>query len=84
VILGAGANFTRENNLKVDVTGKLNDVRTHTQVFGAAQYAIWDQLYVKGVLAYASALFDPESDPPPINRFRNKSLSGRVRLLYLF
>jgi hypothetical protein len=83
-LLGVGANYTKENNLKVDVTGRLNDVRTHLQVFGAAQYAFWDQLYLKGVLAYANAHFNPESDPPPINEFRNKMLSFRLRMMYLF
>jgi hypothetical protein len=84
VIFGVGANYTKEHNLKVDVTGKLNDVRTHLQLFAAVQYALWDQLYIKGVLAYANAHFDPLSDPPPIADFRNTMLSGRLRLMYLF
>jgi hypothetical protein len=84
LLLGAGANYTKETNLKVDVTGRLNDIKTHLQPFGAAQYAIWSELYIKLVVAYANAHFNPESDPPPIAEFRNKSLSGRLRLLYLF
>jgi hypothetical protein len=83
-LLGVGANYTKEHNLKVDVTGRLNDQRTHLQVFGAAQYAFWDQFYLKGVLAYATALKNPESDPPPITDFRNKMLSFRLRMMYLF
>jgi hypothetical protein len=83
-LLGVGANYTDEHNLKVDVTGRLNDVRTHLQVFGAAQYAFWDQFYVKGVLAYASSHINPESNPPPITEIRNKMLSFRLRLMYLF
>jgi hypothetical protein len=84
LLFGAGANYVHQHNLKTDPTGKLNDVKTHLQVFGAAQYAIWDQFYIKGVVAYANALFNPESDPPPIAVFRNKSLSGRLRLMYAF
>jgi hypothetical protein len=84
LIVGGGANYTHEHNLKLDVTGKLNDVRTHLQVFGAAQYLLWDQLFIKGVLAYANADFDPQSNPPPVAEFRNEMLSGRLRLMYLF
>jgi hypothetical protein len=84
LILGVGANYTKEHNLKVDVTGKLNDVRSHLQLFAAAQYALWDQLYIKAVLASANAHFDPLSDPPPIADFRNTMLSLRLRLMYLF
>ena len=84
LLLGGGANFTKETNLKVDTTGTKNDIKNHLQVFGAAQYTLWDQLYIKGVVAYADALFDPESDPPPIAKFNNTSLSGRLRFMYLF
>jgi len=84
LLVGGGANFTKETNLKVDATGTKNDIKTHLQVFGAAQYTLWDQLYIKGVVAYADALFDPESDPPPIAKFNNTSLSGRLRFMYLF
>lgn len=84
VLLGVGANYTHEHNLKTDPTGQLNDVRTHLQAFGAVQYALWDQFFIKGVFAYANALKKPESDPPPITEFRNKSVSFRLRLMYLF
>ncbi|MET0411267.1 MAG: hypothetical protein ABW217_08215 [Polyangiaceae bacterium] len=84
LLLGVGANNTNEHNLKVDITGRLNDVRTHLQAFGAAQYAFWDQFYVKGVFAYANSHINPESNPPPITEFRNKMVSFRLRLMYLF
>jgi hypothetical protein len=84
LILGAGLHNTKEHNLKVDITGRLNDQKSHLLAFGAAQYAVWDQFFIKGVLAYANAHFKPESDPPPITEFRNKSLSFRLRLMYLF
>ncbi|MEY2929372.1 MAG: hypothetical protein RL033_121 [Pseudomonadota bacterium] len=83
VVLGAGAAYTHQHNLKVDATGTLNDIKTHTQLFGAVQYALWEQLYIKAVVAYANALFDPQSDPMPAT-FRNKSLSARIRLGYAF
>jgi hypothetical protein len=83
-ILGAGLNYAKEHNLKLDPTLRLNDQKSHLLAFGAAQFAVWDQLFLKGVLAYANAHFNPESDPPPITEFRNKSLSFRLRLMYLF
>ncbi len=83
-IIGAGANYTKENNLKEDVTGSLNDIRTHLQIFGAAQYALWDELLVKLVVAHANAHVNPLSDPPPVAEFRNKALSARLRLFYFF
>jgi hypothetical protein len=83
LIVGGGLDYTHENNLKVDLAGK-HDIRTHLQTFGALQYALWEQLYVKAVVAYANAHVDPESDPPPIAEFRNKALSGRLRFQYLF
>jgi hypothetical protein len=84
LLVGGGLDNTHENNLKVDVTGRLHDIRTHLQAFGAVQYALWDQLYIKAVVAYANAHVDPESDPPPIAEFHNKALSGRLRFQYLF
>lgn len=84
VILGAGGTYTQENNLNLDVTGRLNDERSHLQLFGAAQYALWNQLFLKLVVAHANAHFNPLSETPPIVEVRNKSLSARLRLFYLF
>lgn len=84
VILGAGANYTNENNLKLDVTESFNDIRTHLQIFGAAQYSLWDELFIKLVVAHANAHSNPLSNPPPVAAFRNKALSARLRLLYWF
>jgi hypothetical protein len=83
VVLGVGGVRMHQRNLETDETGTLNDVEAHTQLFGAAQYALWERLYIKAVFAYASALFDPQSDPMPAT-FRNESLSGRIRLSYGF
>jgi hypothetical protein len=84
LVVGAGANYTRENNLKLDTTGELNDLRTHLQVFGAVQYALWEELFIKLVIAHASANFNPLSNPPPVAEFTNEALSARLRLLYFF
>lgn len=83
VVLGAGGAYSHQRNLQADATGTLNDIETHTQLFGAAQYALWDQLYIKAVVAYADALFDPQSQEMGV-RFHNESLGGRLRLAYWF
>jgi hypothetical protein len=84
LIVGVGANYTRENNVRVNATTGANDIRTHLQAFGAIQYAFWRRFLIKGVLSYADANFNPLSDPPPVAEFHNKMLSGRLRLMYLF
>jgi hypothetical protein len=84
LILGAGVTYTQDHNLETDPTGELNDERSHLQVFGAVQYSLWDQLFAKLVLAHANAHFNPLSDPPPVLEYRNKALSARLRLLYMF
>jgi hypothetical protein len=84
LIFGAGANHAQEQNLEVDVTGTLNDERSHLQVFGAAQYFIWDQFLIKAVVAYANAHWNPLGDPPPIAEFRHEMTSGRLRLMYRY
>jgi hypothetical protein len=83
LVLGAGGAYTHQRNLEVDTSGSLNDIETHSQVYGAVQYTLWEQLQIKGVFAYARALFDPQSDPMPAT-FRNEALSGRLRLAYAF
>lgn len=84
LIVGAGAFYTDQHNLKLDPTGTLNDVLTHLQVFGAVQYGFWDQLYVKLVVAHANAHFNPLSNPPPVAEYRNEALSARLRMFFLF
>jgi hypothetical protein len=84
LIIGVGVNYTRETNLQVNATTGANDIRTHLQAFGAIQYAFWHRFFLKGVVSYADADFNPLSDPPPVAEFHNKMLSGRLRLMYLF
>jgi hypothetical protein len=84
LIVGVGANYTRENNLKLNAVTGANDIRTHLQAFGAIQYAFWHRFFIKGVVSYADAHVNPLSDMPPISEFHNKMLSGRLRFMYLF
>jgi hypothetical protein len=83
-IVGAGGNYTRENNLQFNPTTGASDIRTHLQIFGAIQYAFWQRFFIKGVVSYADADFNQLHEPPPVPEFHNKMLSGRLRLMYLF
>ncbi|RYZ02737.1 MAG: hypothetical protein EOO73_30725 [Myxococcales bacterium] len=84
LLVGGGAYYTHEHNLNVNAATGENDIRKQTQLYGAVQYTFWDRFYTKFVFAYADAEFNPLSNPPPVAAFHNKSLSGRLRLMYLF
>lgn len=85
LLVGAGVNSTRKNNLKENAATGENDVHTHLQAFGAIQYTLFGSFYIKMVVAYADAHFNLLSDEPAQRQnYHNKSLSGRLRLMYLF
>jgi hypothetical protein len=83
LLLGAGGAYTLRRNLGLDATGAPHDVGTHSQLFGAVQYAPWEPLQIKAVLAYASALSDAQGEVSPLP-YRTRSVSGRIRLAYSF
>lgn len=85
LLVGAGVNTTRKNNLKENATTGENDVYTHLQAFGAIQYTLFGNFYIKMVVAYADAHVNLLSDEAAQRQdYHNKSLSGRLRLMYLF
>ena len=69
-----------------------NDYTTHLQGFGALQYLLARQLYIKAVFAYAQAKFQPSDITVPV--WNNDMYSGklgpiplpsiRIRLMYLY
>ncbi|HYQ18192.1 MAG TPA: hypothetical protein VEQ58_20600 [Polyangiaceae bacterium] len=83
LLLGVGLNYTYLEDLKQNPsTGKV-DNKKHTQMFGALQYRLWERLYIKGVVAYSEAGFNPLADQIP-KVFANKMISTRLRLQLLF
>ena len=72
-IIGAGANFTNETD---QAAGHF----TNLQTFGALQYVVGKQLFVKIVGAYGKAHIGLGGVPA----WDNDMLSARVRLMYLF
>jgi hypothetical protein len=80
LMLGGGANWTTQYySHRVGTNNQ--DYFAHLQVFGAIQYLVAKQLFVKVVLAYARADFWPSGEPDSIS---NTMLSGRLRLMYLY
>jgi hypothetical protein len=81
LLVGAGIDYTYLEDLHLDT--KLNRVQkfNHLQTFGAIQYHLFKQLFIKLVVAYGKADFAPNFDGV---LSKNEMYSGRVRLLYLF
>ena len=52
------------------------------QGFGALQYLLGGQLFIKGVVGYARAFFQPSD--PTVATWTNDMYSGRIQLMYLY
>jgi hypothetical protein len=81
LLVGAGLNYTYLEDQHFDSALNRVEKFAHWQTFGAVQYLLFKQLYVKLVVAYAKADFAPTFGEPV---FKNEMLSGRIRFLYLF
>jgi hypothetical protein len=86
---GVGLNWTEQtddyyaslNNTPPVKTGA-TDYTSHLQGFAAVQYLLGGQLFIKAVLGYAKAYFQP-SDPDAAT-WNTSMYSGRIRLMYLY
>jgi hypothetical protein len=85
LMVGGGYYYTwntDEQRLNSDPDSNFTD---HIQAFGAIQYMVLKQLYIKAVFAYANAFFQPtDSKNQPDNVFSNVAKSVRLRMMYLF
>ena len=82
VLIGVGADQTTQKDRFIAPGSTVGDWVRQLQGFGAVQYAMAHQFYVKAVFSYARADFQPSDVQSPI--WHNTMLSGRVRLMYLF
>jgi len=93
LLLGVGANYTSQTDQHRDtmpsdpndpnspqVPGRI-DFTANLQAFGAVQYMVAHQLFVKAVVAYARSDFDLSFGG---GIYSNTMWSGRLRLMYLF
>jgi hypothetical protein len=83
VLVGLGYNHTYFENFNVDSFGDPEHT-THHQMFAAAQYLLWDSLYLKYVFAYSSADIKERTDVVGDDGFTNKSMSHRLRVMLLY
>ena len=80
LLLGGGANWTTQY-YSHKVANSDADYTAHLQIFGAVQYLIAKQLFVKAVVAYARADIWPSGQPDSL---ANEMWSARIRLMYLY
>jgi hypothetical protein len=81
LIVGVGYNDTKQKDIHFDADGYRGHFG-HVQTFGAIQYILWKQLFIKAVVAYAKSDFNPTFTMNPA--FSNTMTSARLRLTYLF
>jgi hypothetical protein len=81
-LLGLGANFTWQNDSNYTSGSISPDYTAHLQAFGAVQYLLARQLYIKAVIGYARADFVASDES--IDLYSSYMYSGRVRLMYLY
>ncbi len=79
LVLGAGAFLKTWEEFRINLDGDRyhND---HLILFGAAQYTLWKQLYLKAVVSYA----DNKGEDQRFGTYHNKALGGRFRAEFLF
>lgn len=81
-ILGAGANFTWQNDKYYAVESQSPNYTAQLQAFGALQYLVAEQLYVKAVVSYARSDF--VTSDGAVDVWSNNLISGRIRVMYLY
>ena len=81
LLIGGGFNSTYKINLHYDMVTDRYGEFTHRQMFGALQYIVRKQLFVKLVVAYAKGDIQPTFAN---GNYINTTVSTRVRLMYLF
>jgi len=82
LLVGGGINYTYLVDQNYQPSAGRNDRYDQWQPFGALQYLLFKQLFVKGVFAYAKADINPI--PMVSQPSTNEMWSFRLRLEYLF
>jgi hypothetical protein len=85
LLIGGGLNYTYLVDKRYDPkdNGRADDF-DHWQTFGAIQYHLFKQVFIKAVGAYALANLNPVTiNADPLVHY-NTMISGRLRVQYLF
>jgi hypothetical protein len=80
LVLGIGAFWNSQENLRWDPERGMVDTNDQQSMFAAVQYTLWDQFFMKFVLAHASNQVDNRDT----GKYTNTSTSGRLRLELLY
>lgn len=84
LLVGGGFNWTSRTDANKDTHGRV-DYTANLQTFGAVQYLVAHQLFVKGVVAYARSDFDLSAlNGGNGGLWSDYMWSFRARLMYLF
>lgn len=80
LLLGVGAFWNSTEDLRYNPATKNVDTNKQQIMFGAVQYTLWNQLYLKFVLSHAV------NDVEHFNKgtYTNSSTSGRLRMEFLY
>ena len=81
-MVGVGVDWTEQTDLVKADNSNVNNYVSHLQGFVALQYLLAGQLYIKAVVGYADAKFQPSDTTIAV--WENKMYSGRIRLMYLY
>ncbi len=86
VLIGFGAFWNHRENLRIDQNPgeHFNQVDTNDQrlIFGAVQYALWERVLFKFVVAHAKNTVEDFSTG--VDSYTNTALSGRFRVMILY
>jgi hypothetical protein len=80
LVIGLGAFWNSTEDLRFNIATQDVDLNAQQILFGAVQYTLWDQLYLKFVVSHAS------NDVEHFNKgiYTNSSTSGRLRVEFLY
>ena len=79
LVLGGGAFLKQYENFRISEQGVV-DSNDQWLLYGSAQYTLWSQFYIKAVVSHASN----RGTDSTYGSYVNNSLSGRLRIEYLF
>jgi hypothetical protein len=82
LLLGGGINWTTQTDDYLATPSSTNNFVSDLQGFGALQYLLAGQLFIKGEVGYARVYFQPSDGT--VTTWYNTMVNTRVRLMYLY
>ena len=82
LMAGVGLNWTTQTDDYLATPSSTNNYVSDLQGFGALQYLLAGQLFIKGEFGYAHAYFQPSDGT--VTTWTNTMLNARVRFVYIY